>query len=108
MNVPHNFEKINHYEFLIGENNFKIETSNGVHGNLFVFGDEYNDKYCLYFDIDWIDKTYVVRKCKCGEGSHGTDLNQFELYNKDVKTLYTFINNTIVNTIRYLIKNKLY
>lgn len=108
MNVPHNFDKINNYEFLIDGNNFKIETSNENHGNFFVFGDEYNEKYCLYFDIDWIDKNFVVTKCGRGQGSHGTFINQFVLYNTDVKTLKTFLNNTIIETIHYLIKNKLY
>lgn len=108
MNVPHNFDKINNYEFIIDGKNFRIETSNGTHGNLFVFGDEYNENYCLYFNINWIDKAYEVRKCPRGLGSAGEGLNESVLYNKDVKTLYTFINNIVVNTIRYLIKNKLY
>lgn len=108
MNVPHNFDKINNYEFLIDEKNFRIETSNETYGDLFVFGYEHNVNYCLYFNINWIDKTYEVRKCPRGLGSAGEDLNQFVLYNKDVKTLNTFLNNTIIETIHHLIKNKLY
>lgn len=108
MNIPQNFEKIQNWAFEIDENNFKIETCNLTNGNFFVFGGGHNKNYCLYFNMYWADKTYVVRKCAAGDGSRGSDISQFNLHTQIIKTPKDFVERMVIQTINWLIENKLY
>ena len=110
MKLPENFKKIDQEKFSIGAYNFYLEQDETYNGYVFVFPGAGNSlEHCLWFQIDWNQNKYSVRKCELGLGTAGSDLILDEPFQRKlVITKTTFINNFIRETVDYLMANRLY
>lgn len=106
MNIPVNFEKIHEKRFIIGNDEYRFETSDN-YGHVWVFHKEGNNyMWPLLFEIDWKNETLSIKECAPGAGTVGEYIQtNAPLVKHLVKNMDTFINH-VKDIVELLIKNK--
>lgn len=107
MKIPENFNKLDELKFDFNEFQFHIQVDWTYDGYIWIFPTY--DRDCLWFQIDWNQNKYTVRKCKKGNGTDGDDIIYHESIPKGcVASMNTFIDLFIKETIKWCIDKKLY
>lgn len=92
MNKPENFRKIDGVSFHTKTGNKYKFVSDGMSGELWVFNQPDNSKYCLAFVIDWETETYEIKRAENGKGNNWVDtIHKGNFVKHSMTTMSSFI-----------------